>query len=152
MKPTAYSETPTPRKCLKTAVIDVSELVSLLLFPKQERPMSDPRYLPAIRTKARSLRLGRLSVRTVDDRELGTLVGFLIDQRNHHIHSLVMEVVDGAGMQHVELPMVPLRLDAESHALRMVEPYGPPPTAFRAESVSQIDEDDLWIPFFHTAA
>jgi hypothetical protein len=114
--------------------------------------MSDPRYLPAIRTKARSLRLGRLSVRTADDRELGKLVGFLIDPRNHHIRSLVMEVVDGAGMQQVELPMVPLRLDAESRALRMVERHGPPPTVFRAESVSQIDEDDLWIPLFHTAA
>jgi hypothetical protein len=117
--------------------------------------MTDPRYLPAIRTKARSLRLGRLSVRTVDDRELGKLMGFLIDPDNHHIRSLVMEVVDGAGMQQVELvelPMVPVRLDAESHALRMVEPDGPLPTVFRAESVSQFDEDDLWIPLFHTAA
>ena len=25
-------------------------------------------------------------------------------------------------------------------------------TAFQAESVSQIDEDDLWIPLVHTAA
>jgi hypothetical protein len=114
--------------------------------------MSHPRYLPAIRTKARSLRLGRLSVRTLDDRELGRLLGFVIDPRGHHICSLVMEVVDPAGTQQVELSMVPLRLDVESRALRMVDPGTPRMMAFRAEFVSQVDEDDLWIPFFHTAA
>jgi hypothetical protein len=114
--------------------------------------MSHPRYLPAIHTKARSLRLGRLSVRTLDDRELGKLIGFVIDPRRHHICSLVMEVVDAAGTQQVELPMMPLRLDAESHALRLLEPHAPPATAFQPESVSQIQEDDLWVPFFDTAA
>lgn len=114
--------------------------------------MSHPRYLPAIRTKARSLRLGRLSVRTLDDREIGKLLGFVIDPQDHHICSLVMEVVEAAGSQQVELPMVPLRFDADSHALRMVDPDAPRTMAFCAESVSQIEEDDLWIPLFHSAA
>ena len=114
--------------------------------------MNQPRYLPAVNTKARSLRLGRLSVRTLDDLELGKLVGFVIDPLSQHIRSLVMDVVDAAGTQQVELPMVPFRLDAESHALRMVEPHASLMTAFQAESVSQIDEDDLWIPIIHTAA
>jgi hypothetical protein len=128
------------------------EVVSLLLGSSQEPTMSDPRYLPASQTKVRSLRLGRLSVRTLDDLELGKLVGFVVDPRSQHIRSLVMDVVDAAGTQQVELQMVPLRLDAESHALRMVEPHASPLTAFQAESVPQIDEDDLWIPLVHTAA
>ena len=41
--------------------------------------MTVPRYLPAIRAKIRSVRLGPLSVRTSGDCELGTLMGFLID-------------------------------------------------------------------------
>jgi hypothetical protein len=114
--------------------------------------MNHRRYLPAIRTKVRSLRLGRVSVRTADDRELGKLLGFLIDPRSHHIYSLVIEVVGSAGTQQVELPMAALRLDAESHALRLVEPHAPRLTAFEAQSCSEVEEDDLWIPFLHTAA
>ena len=114
--------------------------------------MNQSRYLPAIHTKARSLRLGRLSVRTLDDQELGKLVGFVVDPQSQHIRSLVMDVVDASGTQQVELPMVPFRLDAESHALRMVEPHASLVSAFRAGSVAEIDEDDLWIPIIHTAA
>ena len=57
--------------------------------------------------------------------ELGKLVGSWSTRRSQHIRSLVMDVVDAAGSQQVELPMVPFRLDAESHALRMVEPGVP---------------------------
>jgi hypothetical protein len=114
--------------------------------------MSRPRYLPAIHTKARSLRLGRLSVRTLDDHEIGKLIGFVIDPRGHHICSLVMEVVGEDETQQLELAMAPLRLDAESHALRLLEPQASTLTAFRPEAVSPIEEDDLWIPFFHSAA
>jgi hypothetical protein len=114
--------------------------------------MTVPRYLPAIRAKVRSLRLGRLSVRTLDDREIGELMGFLIDPRGRHVCSLVIEVVNAAGSQQVELPMVPFCFVAESHALRMIEPGVPSMIAFRPESVCPIEEDDLWIPFFHTAA
>ena len=66
----------------------------------------NPRYLPATRTEARSLCLGRLSVRTQDDRELGTLLGFVVDPGDSHICSLVMEVAGTAGSQQVELPIV----------------------------------------------
>ena len=114
--------------------------------------MTVPRYLPAIRTKVRSLRLGPLSVRTSGDCELGKLMGFLIDPRGRHVCSLVMEVVTAAGSQQVELPMVPICFDADSHALRMIEHDVPSMIAFRPESVAPIDEDDLWIPIFHSAA
>jgi hypothetical protein len=123
-----------------------------LLRRGQELTMTVPRYLPANRTKVRSLHLGPISVRTSGDRELGTLMGFLIDPRDGHVRSLVMEVVTVAGVQHVELPMVSISFDADSHALRVIEPGVPSMIAFRPESVSPVEEDDLWVPFFHTAA
>jgi hypothetical protein len=110
------------------------------------------RYLPANRTKVRSLHLGPLSVRTSGDRELGTLMGFLIDPDDRHVRSLVVEVATVAGLQQVELPMVSISFDADSHALRVIEPGVPSMIAFRPESVSPVEENDLWIPFFHTAA
>ena len=61
--------------------------------------MSHPKYLPALRTEARDLGLARLSVRAADDRELGKLVGFVIDPRAQTISSLVLEVPDGTGSQ-----------------------------------------------------
>ena len=70
----------------------------------------------------------------------GEAGGLVIDPLSQHIRSLVMDVVDAAGTQQVELPMVPFRLDAESHALRMVKPHASLMTAFQAESVSQIDK------------
>jgi hypothetical protein len=114
--------------------------------------MTVPRYLPAIRTRVRSVRLGPLSVRTSGDRELGKLMGFLIDPRNSHVLSLVMEVVSAAGSQQVEVPMVPICFDVGSHALRLIETGVPSMVTFRPESASPIDEDDLWIPFVHSAA
>jgi len=88
----------------------------------------------------------------MDDQELGKLLGFVVDPRSRHICSLVLEVVDAAGSQQVALTMVPLCFDAESHALRMTEADVPLMMAFQPESISHIDEDDLWIPLFHTAA
>ena len=114
--------------------------------------MSHPKYLPALRTEARDLRLARLSVRGADDRELGKLVGFVIDPRAQTISSLVLEVVDGTGSQQVAVPMAPLCLDAESHALRLIHSGTLPAMAFRPESVAQVEENDLWIPFIHSAA
>ena len=114
--------------------------------------MSVPRYIPATRTKVSSLRLGRLSVRSSDDRELGKLAGFVVDQQGRHLCSLVMEVVGAAGSQQVELPMVLVCFDAESHALRLVDPGVPATIAFRPESVAEVEEDDLWIPIVHSAA
>ena len=49
--------------------------------------MSHPRNFPALRTKARNLGLARLSVRAADDRELGKLVGFVIDPRAQTIRA-----------------------------------------------------------------
>jgi hypothetical protein len=114
--------------------------------------MNGPRYLPAIRTKVHSLRLGRVSVRTCDDRELGKLAGFVIDPRGHQVLSLVVERTTDEGSQQVELALLPMRLDVATLALRLIEPDVPSMTAFRPESVSRVDEDDLWIPLVHTAA
>ena len=114
--------------------------------------MSGPRYLPAIRTKVHSLRLGRVSVRTCDDRELGKLTGFVIDPRGRQVLSLVVERTTDEGSQQVELPLLPVRLDVATLALRLIEPDIPSMVAFRPESVSLVDEDDLWIPLVHTAA
>ena len=114
--------------------------------------MSVARYLPATRTKARSRRLGPLSVRTSDNRELGRLMGFVVDTAGRHVWSLVMEVVDARGSQQVELPMVPMCFDAEAQALRMVEPDAPAMLVFRPESVSDVEEADLSIPIVPSAA
>ena len=115
--------------------------------------MTVPRYLPAIRTKVRSLRLGRVErahARTTAS--WASWWGFVIDPQDRHVRSLVMDVVDAAGSQQVELPMVPICFDADSHALRMIGPDVPSMSNFRPESASPIDEDELWIPIIHTAA
>ena len=114
--------------------------------------MSHPKYLPALRTEARDLGLARLSVRAADDRELGKLVGFVIDSRAQTISSLVLEVADGTGSQQVAVPMAPLRLDTERQALRLIHSGTLPAMSFRPESVAQVEENDLWIPFIHSAA
>ena len=114
--------------------------------------MSHPKYLPAFFTEARNLRLVRLSVRASDGRELGKLLGFVIDPRAQQISSLVLEVADGTGSQQVAVPMVPLCLDAESRALRLIHTGALPATAFRPGSVSLVEKDDLWIPLIHSAA
>ena len=49
--------------------------------------MSHPKYLSALRTEARDLGLARLSVRAADDRELGKLLGFVIDPRTQQIRA-----------------------------------------------------------------
>ena len=114
--------------------------------------MSVPSYLPAARTKVRSLGLGCVSVRNSDGSELGKLAGFVVDQQGRHLCSLVMDVVGAAGSQQVELPMVPVSFDAESQALRLVQAGVPVMMAFRHESVAEVAEDDLWIPIVHSAA
>ena len=113
--------------------------------------MSHPKYLPALHTEARDLSLARLSVRAADDRELGKLVGFVIDSRAQTISSLVLEVADGTGQQ-VAVPMAPLRLDTERQALRLIHSGTLPAMSFRPESVEQVEENDLWIPLIHSAA
>lgn len=114
--------------------------------------MNVPRYLPATRTKVNSLRLGRMSVRGADGRELGKLAGFVVDPRGRHLCSLVIEMNGVAGAQQVEVPMVPISFDAESRALRLVQSGVPAMMVFRPESVSEVEEDDLWIPIVHSAA
>jgi hypothetical protein len=113
--------------------------------------MTKANYVPASRTKARSLRLIRMSVRTSDDRELGKLLGFVLD-RPGHISSLVMEVSESTGAQQVEVPMVPVRIDADANAMRLIDTDHPRMTTFRADSVPQIDEHQLWVPLIEDSA
>jgi hypothetical protein len=104
-------------------------------------------YLPASRVKAGSLRLGRLSVRTSDDHEIGKLLGFIVESGTHRIQSLVVEAPDA----HVAVSMGPVQFDAASRALRLVESdaYA---VRFSADSLPTMPEDDLWVPIFHSAA
>jgi hypothetical protein len=93
-----------------------------------------------------------VSVRSADGRELGKLAGFVVDPQGRHLCSLVMDVVGAAGSHQVELPMVPVSFDAESRALRLVHAGIPVMMAFRHDSVSEVDDDDLWIPIIRSAA
>ena len=114
--------------------------------------MSETRYLPAIHTEVQSLSLGRLSIRTRDDLELGKLLGFVIDPQSRQISGLVLEVAGAAGSQQMTSPLVPMRFDANAQALRFVEAGTPRLTEFRPESVSPVAEEDLWVPLVHNAA
>ena len=114
--------------------------------------MSETRYLSAIHTEVQSLPLGRLSIRTRDDHELGKLLGFVIDPQSRHISGLVLEVIGAAGSQQMTSPLVPMRFDADARALRFVEAGTPRLTEFLPESVSPVEEEDLWVPLVHTAA
>jgi len=91
--------------------------------------MGRSRYLPANLVKAGSLRLGRVSVRTSDDQEIGKLLGFMIDA--HRIRSLVVESDEAQ----IELPMTSMRLDAAARSLRIVQADDVQRKAFSAEPV-----------------
>jgi hypothetical protein len=111
--------------------------------------METARYLPASRVKAGSLRLGRLTVRSTDGRELGKLMGFVIERGDYRIRSLVVESVDAQ----VEVPMGPLQFDAAARSLRLIGASTTlHTTPFLADRLPVMEDDDLWVPFFHTAA
>jgi len=112
--------------------------------------MQNARYVPAHKVKAGSLRLGRVSVRTRDDREIGKLTGFVIEPQTTRIRSLVVESDDVL----FELSMRPVQFDPLSRSLRIVEVGLPAPsgTRFSPDSVPEIEENDLWIPLYNSAA
>lgn len=109
--------------------------------------MDSGRYLPAARVNAGSVRLTDVSVRTHDGRKLGTLAGFVIDPGAHCIRSLVL---DGDSSQ-MELPMGQVQLDSDSCTLTLVDD-ATPLKAFAANSIPVVQDEDLWVPLFHTAA
>ena len=110
--------------------------------------MESGRYLPAARVNAGSLRLSDVSVRTHDGLELGKLAGFVIDPRAHCIRSLV---VDGDSSQ-LELPMGHVQLDSDRCTLTLVDDASTPLKTFAAGTVPVVQDEDLWVPLFHTAA
>ena len=113
--------------------------------------MDNARYLPASRVRAGSHGIGSLSLVAIDGRDLGKLLGFVIEPGSPRIRSLVVEA---AGMQR-EVPMGPLQFDPASKSLRIVAPSGdvdPGSVAFSPGSIPVIADEDLWVPFFHTAA
>jgi PRC-barrel domain protein len=114
--------------------------------------MSETRYLTAGLTRVNNRRLGRLSVRTPDDRELGKLLGFVVDPEGGHISGLVMEVAGSSGSRQFASPLVPMRFDARAHALCLVDHELPRMSEFQPDSMGSIDEDDLWVPFVGSAA
>jgi hypothetical protein len=90
-----------------------------------------------------------LTVRSSDGRELGKLVGFVIERGAYRIRSLVVESVDAQ----VEVPMGPLQFDAPARSLRLIGGAVPVHTTpFLADCLPVMEDDDLWVPFFHTAA
>jgi hypothetical protein len=108
------------------------------------------RFLPASRVKAGSLKLGRLSVRTSDNREIGKLVGFLIDPQGHRVSSLIVESIESNEAQ-VEVSMSPLQFDPESRSVRILDSTHVT-RPFSIDSVPHVTVEDLWVPFFHSAA
>ena len=111
--------------------------------------MTNARYLPASRVKAGSLRLGRLSVRASDGREMGKLKGFIVEEGERAIRSLVVEAPDAD----LEIPMGPVQFDAASRSLRLLpDATSIGPTPFSSDGVPMIDDADLWVPLFTTAA
>jgi hypothetical protein len=108
--------------------------------------MDSPRYLPASHVKAGSLRLGQMSVRSSNDREIGKLAGFVIDE--HRIRSMVVDCDE----EKLEVPMTAVQFDAGARLLRIVQNEGIPHQTFSPSSVPHVEVEDLWIPFFHSAA
>jgi len=106
------------------------------------------RFLPANRVKAGSLKLGRLSVRTSDNDEIGKLVGFLIDPAAHKICSLIIE----SNSEQLELRMSPLQFDPESRSIRIIDSTRVEGRPFSEDSVPHVTVEDLWVPMFHSAA
>ena len=113
--------------------------------------MTEARYLPAAHTQARSLPLGPLSIRTADDRELGRLMGFVIGPEQNHISRLVLEVVTALAPGSVAHGAAPLRCRGAGPAHDLCR--NPPDERVRGQTPSpQIDEADLWVPLFSSAA
>ena len=110
--------------------------------------MDSGRYLPAARVNAGSLRLSDVTVRAHDGRELGKLAGFVIDPGAHCIRSLVLDV----DASQLELPMGHVQLDPTGRTLTIVGDSSSVLKAFAAGSMPVVQEEDLWVPFYHSAA
>ena len=110
--------------------------------------MDNGRYLPADRVHAGSLQLSDLSVRANDGREIGKLAGFVIDPGAHCIRSLVLR----SDSAQVEVPMGHIQIDSQGGTLRLVDTSTDGLKAFAADAVPVIDDADLWVPVFHSAA
>ena len=110
--------------------------------------MDTGRYLPAARVHAGSLPLRDLSVRANDGRELGKLAGFVIDPSSHCIRSLVLQ----ADSAQLEVPMGHIQLDSQGESLRLVDVSADALKEFTAGIVPVVEETDLWVPVFHSAA
>jgi sporulation protein YlmC with PRC-barrel domain len=109
--------------------------------------MDNGRYLPAERVHAGSLQLSDLSVRANDGRELGKLTGFVIDPGAHCIRSLVLQ----SDSAQVEVPMGHIQIDSQGGTLRLVD-QSTDLKAFAADAVPVVEDADLWVPVFHSAA
>ena len=114
--------------------------------------MSHPEYFPAFRTEARSLGLARLSVRTSDDRELGKLLGFVIDPRTHRSGASSWKWRMGRDRNKWRCRWCRCASIRSARRCDLIHTGSLPAMAFRPESVSQVEEDELWIPFIHSAA
>jgi hypothetical protein len=92
-----------------------------------------------------------MCLRTTDGREVGRLLGFVIEPGLPRIRSLV---VDSAGSAR-EVPMDAVRFDPSSLSLRIVSPTADADqcgVAFAPGTLPEISDEDLWIPIIHSAA
>jgi sporulation protein YlmC with PRC-barrel domain len=110
--------------------------------------MDTGRYLPAERVHAGSLQLSDLSVRAHDGRELGKLAGFVIDPGAHCIRSLVLQ----SDAAQVEVPMGHIQIDSQGRTLRLVDASTDGLKTFAADAMPVVEDADLWVPVFHSAA
>jgi hypothetical protein len=108
--------------------------------------MDRGRYLPATRVKAGGLRLGRLSVRARTGREIGKLLGFVVDMHAHQICGLIVESAE----TQLVVSMSPMQFDPLSRSLRLVQ-SDVPTAEFRPDSLPMVSDEDLWVPIFNAA-
>jgi hypothetical protein len=151
MKPKAYSETHLPRKSVKTLAIMTiysGTAFAPLIAQEWKGLTMSSRYLPATRVKADGLRLGRLSVRTSDDQEIGKLLGFVIDANAHRISSIVVERQDSS----FEVGMAPFQFDSVTRSMRLIQSGDVQGRPFSPDDIPHVNVEDLWVPLFHSAA
>ena len=151
MKPKAYSETHPPRKSAK--ILDLLTIwrgtaFAPLTGQEWKGLTMNSRYLPATHVKADGLRLGRLSVRTSDDQEIGKLLGFVIDTNIHRICSIVVERQDTP----FEVGMAPFQFDPGTRSMRLVQSGDVQGRPFSPDAIPHVSVEDLWVPLFHSAA
>ena len=106
-------------------------------------------FIPADRVMAHGMTLDELTVRTSDDREVGSVLGLVIDPSAGHAGNIVVE----CRHRRVEVPLGSARLDPHMRALRLVDRDAERTwREFHGEIDTEFDEEDLIAVLFRPAA